>query len=1369
MGGVADTVSGWVGTDGGGGGLLGEIENVTAPTIKSIGNMAEGAVHAVGSAAESVGHTLQSIGQAAVNNPIGTIAKIAAAASGQWYLLPIVSALDVVAHGGNIEQAALAAGVSLATSYIGGNVSAYMNTPGLDSVASMATQDAVELAAQDISADQISQILQQSYDLAPNIADSMANAAGSGISSSTLASAYAGAFGQQLTGVQDAFSEKLLSTAIGNSAANFAKTLVQTKGDVGKALTMGAAAGIGTELSGQISNQLVQAGSNETLANITGKIAGATAAGVVQGQDVGKALGTSLVSNIISISYAQAGSALKTAADQSGITKIFTDMGTAAAGKMNEFANSFKTEQTKVNDLAAQQSSLVNDYNTKLSTASDYYQNTLTPAQIEAQRLQDAAKTSFDSYSSTRDQFSNLVSQYDAAKAAGNTDLANSLADQANALIPTLNAATDKYNTDATIYETAAQKFTDVAATYKSQTDTLSTLKTQYTDIGNKITATTAECNKYADAFNTTAATVQQDVQNVIDQKKSSDEQLADAPAAVQKAFQNAFSTGMMPDKALETANNVAKLSGVSQDAFNQSFATGQSVDQALKFAQDVNTMPTKQQNYYDFATGLGLKPADALSVAPQLASASTPALQSFFDTYSTTGSTTASAKVATDIDSLSAQQRTAFVNGRDNGLDISQSLAMAKSVGTLSAAQQSIYLDAVKTGGLTDPYASMYAKSAGIYTPDKTAVVDVNANNLAKLTTQEGKDAYNMTIAKTDDPVQALNAAKVIENAIALATGSGNAQAGELPTTGEKYTTQGVWQQRGDGAWSIVGKDQQGRPITLAEIAQSTSPVKEGQVQGEYVITPDINAKGGFNAAAANAGQLESDPNVASKEVSADGKTTTFTLKDGSKEVYDSTTGNLVSSSAASGTPALTSDQLLQNYMDQLLNPVKATGATGPTSTVTGPTSTVTGPSESTVTGPTSTVTGPTSAVTGPTESTVTGPTTTVTGATGPTQSELTTAYANAALQKAIATGDKTIVDAVNSGNSQVIDALNANNTSLASSIAAGTSSTTNAVNQVGSNLSNQIGAGTEATTKAIGDSTTALNYAITTGDSNIINAVKSGNGDVIGAINSGNSNLAKTIADTAAATQTSIGAVGSAIASQTAAQQAAAASQAAGVQRQNAANYMQYGNMAGTATDYTGGIKNLAPGLTKASQDYTLAGTPTIQETMSPTFQTPQFAAGGSTDSYDPFVSGSSGDSVSTGISGALKPGLTKAQIAYILSGLPGNLVEHKAEGGEIESHNPQFFSEGGLGSIQNRYVKGEGDGTSDSVPAMLANGEFVIPADVVAKLGNGSNEAGAGVLDQFLKSIRTHAQGNGDKLPPDSKGPLAYLLDAKRKVKA
>jgi hypothetical protein len=66
------------------------------------------------------------------------------------------------------------------------------------------------------------------------------------------------------------------------------------------------------------------------------------------------------------------------------------------------------------------------------------------------------------------------------------------------------------------------------------------------------------------------------------------------------------------------------------------------------------------------------------------------------------------------------------------------------------------------------------------------------------------------------------------------------------------------------------------------------------------------------------------------------------------------------------------------------------------------------------------------------------------------------------------------------------------------------------------------------------------------------------------------------------------------------------------------------------------------------------------------------------------------------------------------------------------------------------------------------MLANGEFVIPADIVSALGNGSNDAGAGILDRFLNTIRKHKQQhNAKNLPPDSKGPLAYLLEAKKRA--
>lgn len=78
---------------------------------------------------------------------------------------------------------------------------------------------------------------------------------------------------------------------------------------------------------------------------------------------------------------------------------------------------------------------------------------------------------------------------------------------------------------------------------------------------------------------------------------------------------------------------------------------------------------------------------------------------------------------------------------------------------------------------------------------------------------------------------------------------------------------------------------------------------------------------------------------------------------------------------------------------------------------------------------------------------------------------------------------------------------------------------------------------------------------------------------------------------------------------------------------------------------------------------------------------------------------------------------------------------------------------------------YVEGPGDGQSDDIPAMLADGEYVIDAETVAQLGNGSNKAGSKVLDKFRENIRSHKRNTPhDKIPPKSKSPLAYLKGTK-----
>ena len=78
----------------------------------------------------------------------------------------------------------------------------------------------------------------------------------------------------------------------------------------------------------------------------------------------------------------------------------------------------------------------------------------------------------------------------------------------------------------------------------------------------------------------------------------------------------------------------------------------------------------------------------------------------------------------------------------------------------------------------------------------------------------------------------------------------------------------------------------------------------------------------------------------------------------------------------------------------------------------------------------------------------------------------------------------------------------------------------------------------------------------------------------------------------------------------------------------------------------------------------------------------------------------------------------------------------------------------------------VTGPGDGQSDDIPAMLADGEFVFPADVVAALGNGSTKAGSDKLYDMMHGIRARARSSHPKeLPPPAKSPLEYLKPRKK----
>jgi hypothetical protein len=94
-------------------------------------------------------------------------------------------------------------------------------------------------------------------------------------------------------------------------------------------------------------------------------------------------------------------------------------------------------------------------------------------------------------------------------------------------------------------------------------------------------------------------------------------------------------------------------------------------------------------------------------------------------------------------------------------------------------------------------------------------------------------------------------------------------------------------------------------------------------------------------------------------------------------------------------------------------------------------------------------------------------------------------------------------------------------------------------------------------------------------------------------------------------------------------------------------------------------------------------------------------------------------------------------------LINKIKGTPNQNYAHGGVA---NLGSYSDGG------RMLKGPGDGMSDSIPASisgkqparLADGEFVVPADVVSHLGNGSTDAGAKQLYAMMDKVRKARTG-------------------------
>ena len=191
---------------------------------------------------------------------------------------------------------------------------------------------------------------------------------------------------------------------------------------------------------------------------------------------------------------------------------------------------------------------------------------------------------------------------------------------------------------------------------------------------------------------------------------------------------------------------------------------------------------------------------------------------------------------------------------------------------------------------------------------------------------------------------------------------------------------------------------------------------------------------------------------------------------------------------------------------------------------------------------------------------------------------------------------------------------------------------------------------------------------------------------------------------------------------------------------------------NYGGTVTAAQGGLMGLNPNIPmshNAMPAYaTSTNTPVPQPVMS-------FASGGSSGQgspYDQLTAYLQAQQAAQEQQAALAQAQQRQPQAQQNSpGVSGPVIS-VASGGMLPSYATGGISNLGSYSDGGRMLKGPGDGMSDSIPATinqkqparLANDEFVVPADVVSHLGNGSSDAGAKKLYAMMDRVRRARTG-------------------------
>ena len=186
-------------------------------------------------------------------------------------------------------------------------------------------------------------------------------------------------------------------------------------------------------------------------------------------------------------------------------------------------------------------------------------------------------------------------------------------------------------------------------------------------------------------------------------------------------------------------------------------------------------------------------------------------------------------------------------------------------------------------------------------------------------------------------------------------------------------------------------------------------------------------------------------------------------------------------------------------------------------------------------------------------------------------------------------------------------------------------------------------------------------------------------------------------------------------------------------------------------------GGFSNLATGLGQAFPTTTsrvAAAAPLLMgasEAMAPQYDFAATQGGGGSDSVygGPYVPSDR----DVRFPGA-RPETSEFAFFTPSNPVPGYQPYTAARGGRVPSTSGLTALAGG------RFLQGPGDGTSDSIPAVigtkqparLADGEFVVDARTVSELGNGSSKAGAqklyAMMDRVHKARKKATRGKDSK---------------------